>query len=477
MTGERLAAQLTRYGVDAIEETRKRSLWDRALQHFSRTAGGVPTSALWVPGRIEVFGKHTDYGGGRSLVAPVPRGFGFVARRRDDPIVSITDAVRGEQFSIDLGPSAFALPPSPTLGRTRRGDKARSASGSQPEATGWRRYAATTVRRLQRNFPGGVIGADVVFASDLPPSSGMSSSSALMVGLAATLVRLGDIDARPEWRAAIATPANAAGYYACVENGLSFRGLDGDAGVGTHGGSEDHVALICGRAGHVSAWRFVPIHHLVDVAVPAGWTFVIASSGVAAKKTGGAREAYNRLSSLAGALLDLWNSAGAQARSLHTALTSSAAAPERLATMVRERPPFDRAQGRHAGASAADLLDRLTHFLNEDARVPAAVDAIHTADRARIGALSDDSQSDAEVLLGNQVPETTALARAARSLGAFGASSFGAGFGGSVWALVETADAVDFAARWLSDYRTRFPARDSSTVFVAPPGPSMTWLS
>ena len=429
-----------------------------------------------MPGRIEVFGKHTDYGGGRSLVGPVPRGFAFVARRRDDPIVSMTDAVRGEQFSIDLGSSAFALPPSPRLRRTSRRGQAPPAPGGQPEATGWRRYAATTVRRLHRNFPGGVIGADIVFASDLPPSSGMSSSSALMVGLAATLVRLGDIEARPEWRAAIATPADAAGYYACIENGLSFGGLSGDAGVGTHGGSEDHVALICGRAGHVSAWRFVPIHHIADVAVPAGWTFVIASSGVAAKKTGGAREAYNRLSSLASALLDLWNSAEPQARSLHTALATSAAAPERLATLVRDRPPFDQAQGRPAEPSAADLLDRLTHFLNEDARIPAAVDAIRAADRARIGALSDDSQSDAEVLLGNQVPETIALARAARTLGAFGASSFGAGFGGSVWALVETADAVDFAARWLSDYRTRFPARDTATVFVAPPGPSLTWL-
>ena len=52
MTGERLAAALTRLGLDAIEETRKRSLWDLALQHFSRAAGGDPASALWVPGRI-----------------------------------------------------------------------------------------------------------------------------------------------------------------------------------------------------------------------------------------------------------------------------------------------------------------------------------------------------------------------------------------------------------------------------------------
>lgn len=29
----------------------------------------APASALWVPGRIEVVGKHTDYAGGRYVAA------------------------------------------------------------------------------------------------------------------------------------------------------------------------------------------------------------------------------------------------------------------------------------------------------------------------------------------------------------------------------------------------------------------------
>ena len=40
------------------------------------TAGAV---AYYVPGRIEVFGKHTDYAGGRSVVAAAERGFCGVA--------------------------------------------------------------------------------------------------------------------------------------------------------------------------------------------------------------------------------------------------------------------------------------------------------------------------------------------------------------------------------------------------------------
>jgi galactokinase len=450
MTGEQLAAELTRRGLDEFEAARKRLLGDLALGHFSALAGGDPSVVLWVPGRLEIFGKHTDYGGGHSLVAPVPRGFLFAARVRRDRTVALADAARGERFSVDLGNGSTA------------------PAASDPRPAGWRRYAATTIHRLDRNFPGAVTGADIVFASDLPPASGMSSSSALMVGLAAVLVQLGNLEGQPQWQGSIAGPAHAAGYYACIENGSPFGALQGDEGVGTHGGSEDHVALTCGRPGHASAWRFLPIRHLADASVPDDWMFVIASSGVAAKKTGAAMAAYNRLSRLARALLDLWNASEPPAESLAAALSSGADAPQRLTAHIR---------GRSSGhPPAADLENRLAHFINEDARILEALRAFGESDRGRLGTLADGSQSDAELLLQNQVPETIALPRAARTLGAFGASSFGAGFGGSVWALVTKSDAPHFAARWLSDYRTAFPHRETATVFLAPPGPALTFI-
>ena len=112
-----------------------------------------------------------------------------------------------------------------------------------------------------------------------------------------------------------------------------------------------------------------------------------------------------------------------------------------------------------------DLLGpRLEHFIREDARAREAADAFRAADVSRVTALADASQADAETLLGNQVPETIALARAAREQGAFAACSFGAGFGGSVWALVE-GDAEAFARRW------------DAAAFVARPGPPLTRLT
>jgi len=58
----------------------------------------------------------------------------------------------------------------------------------------------------------------------------------------------------------------------------------------------------------------------------------------------------------------------------------------------------------------------------------------------------------------------------AREMGAVGASSFGAGWGGSVYALVPTDDAEDFASQWLQAYRDREQKAEHSSTIVTRPG-------
>jgi galactokinase len=443
VTFERLADGLLNAGLTPDDVEQLRPLVGSIAAALRGFAGGVFTHGWWIPGRLEVFGKHTDYAGGHSLVGAVPRGFVLAARGRQDGTVRLLDAGREQRVEL--------VPPFDTHA-----------------FTGWRHYAHVAARRLARNFPDASIGADIVFASSLPSASGMSSSSALVVGIVTALSELAGLRTRPEWRENVRSRVDEAGYYACFENGLSFGTLRGDAGVGTHGGSEDHVAIVCGSAGQLGAWQFVPIRHVADVRVPDAWSFVIAASGVAAQKTGPARESYNRLAQLAADLLDTWNQVEPAQPSLHTALATSASAPDRLRHLL-ERSGQE--GGRHAALSA-----RLDHFLREDARVTEALDAFRTGNRAALGNLSADSQDDAETLLGNQVPETVALAQLARDHGAFAASSFGAGFGGSVWALVDRGEAPAFAERWSADYRARFPVRTAATTFISRPGPGLTRL-
>jgi hypothetical protein len=65
---------------------------------------------LFVPGRIEVLGKHTDYAGGRSLLAAVERGFSIAVRPRSDCRLRITDAASGEVTSFTHWARSSGLP-------------------------------------------------------------------------------------------------------------------------------------------------------------------------------------------------------------------------------------------------------------------------------------------------------------------------------------------------------------------------------
>ena len=107
--------------------------------------------------------------------------------------------------------------------------------------------------------------------------------------------------------------------------------------------------------------------------------------------------------------------------------------------------------------------------------MPSAAAGLRRGDAAAIGRLARESQHDAHELLGNQIPETMALAAAACEPGAFAASSFGAGFGGSVWALVAAPTPSASLANG-SALRGRMPSVGPVPWFTARPGPPLTEL-
>jgi len=99
--------------------------------------------------------------------------------------------------------------------------------------------------------------------------------------------------------------------------------------------------------------------------------------------------------------------------------------------------------------------------------------ALAQGDLGRFGRLVDGSQRAAEQLLGNQIPQTIHLAAAARECGAAAASAFGAGFGGSVWAMVEQTYADSFLTAWADAYGRKFPQNaPASTFFLTAAGPA-----
>jgi galactokinase len=443
-----IADRLIGAGMSPAEAHHKQLLFDSAERALP-VAESSGISRWYVPGRIEVLGKHTDYAGGRSLLCAAERGICVVARVRDDSNVSICDTVGDRRVEFKFSPYV------------------------EIPLTGWTVYPLTVARRIARNFADGLHGADISLASDLPRSAGMSSSSALIVAIFMALCEINGLDQRPEYKSNIHRSEELAEYLGCIENGLSFGSLTGDKGVGTFGGSEDHTAILCCRPSALSQYSFCPVRAERTISFPAECTFVIACSGVKATKTGSARNQYNRVSRAAEAILVAWNSSsGEDNPTLHAAVASSVDAPARIRAALESSaiPEF----------TPRALLDRFDQFFLESEKiVPSAADALQRSDLRSFGELVDQSQQAAERWLGNQTPETIELVRAARSLGAHAASAFGAGFGGSVWALVLRSEAAQLRERWKESYRRLFPKADiaqQGQFFATAPGPALLKL-
>jgi galactokinase len=404
-------------------------LHERALETLEGLGGASrEVRRYFVPGRIEVLGKHTDYAGGRSLLCAAERGMYFAVAPRADNRMRVADARLGEtvEFAIETG--------------------VRAAPGH------WSNYPMTMARRLARNFPGRWIGVDVGMVGDLPLAAGMSSSSAVSVGYFVALADANALDQRAEYRANIHALEDLAGYLGTVENGLTFGTLRGDTGVGLAGGSEDQTAILCCKAGELSQYSFCPVRHERNLPLPAGWTFAVGVSGVVADKNAAAQEKYNRAARLVDEVMKQWREVtGRDDLWLADAVASAPDATERMRALLGPTP---------------DLLERFEQFhVESDEIVPAVGDLLARGDVAGIGPLVDRSMERAVRLLKNQIPETIALAASARELGAAAASAFGGGFGGAVWALVAEGAADDFLPQWRDRYLRAFPAHAGLAEF------------
>lgn len=392
---------------------------------------------LWIPGRIEVLGKHTDYAGGRSLLVAADRGICFVAVPRRDASLRIWDPIRKTSIEFEIGPE---LQPGPH----------------------WVNYAMTAARRISRNFGPELCGADIAFGGNLPSAAGMSSSSALVVGFSLVLIEVNHLDRTEQYRAEISDRESLAAYLGTVENGQSFGVLAGDKGVGTFGGSEDHTAILCCQSGTLSQYSFCPVQFERRIPLSGELVFVVGVSGVVSDKTGDSLEKYNRVSKVAGAVVAIWNrESGKNDAHMAEALRSSLGRVEEIEALLLQGADHPR-----------ELIDRVRQFSEESERIiPEAGDALLHGDLDRFGGLVARSQQLAETHLRNQVEETVFLASSALERGAIAASAFGAGFGGSVWALVERDHSREFLEQWSRVYLDRFAhVEERADFFLTEPG-------
>jgi galactokinase len=239
--------------------------------------------------------------------------------------------------------------------------------------------------------------------------------------------------------------------------------LEGGAGVGTFGGSEDHTEILNGKAGLFSIFQFCPTVHKADVAFPPDLALAIAYSGVKAEKTREAMEKYNLVSRRARLVVEHYNRHyGTEHRLLRDLITEQpgleASALLRRVEAAVEGPKED---GEDLG-----LPQRFRQFYLEDRfLIPDVARAFIVGDWRLVGQLIDRSHNLSREHLWNIVPEIDFLQKSARELGAIAASGFGAGFGGSAYALLCQEEADDFLRQWEAAYADQFPAAHAQAYF------------
>ena len=296
----------------------------------------------------------------------------------------------------------FALDRGVVVAAKRRGDDVLDIRSLQADApvtvplatlragsvTGWAAYPAGVAWAL-REAGQAVGGASLVIDSDLPQGAGLSSSAAIECATAVALVALYEVSVS---RLELARLARRA------ENEM----------VGVPSGIMDQCASLLCEAGHAllldcRTWDTAPVR--LDPAA-AGLALLLVDTGAQHALTDG-RYALRR------------------------------AECERAARAFGVRSLRDVDDP----ARAAEIGDRVLarrarHVISDDCRVRAAVDLLNAGDLAGLGPLLHASHASLRDDFEVSWPEADVAAEAAEAGGGLGARMMGAGFGGSVIALV-----------------------------------------
>lgn len=366
---------------------------------FAARFGAAPDVLVGAPGRVNLIGEHTDYSGLPVLPIAIDRGMTVAASATEDAIVTVAS----RQFRKEARIS-------------------RRAVGRESEP--WHRYVAGILEELENVAPRR--GASVFIDSDLPASGGLSSSSALSVGLMSAL--------SSAWGDAVAGEALASAAAAAERR------------VGVETGGMDQMAIALAQANHALRIDFLPPAYRL-VPIPDGLSFVVAASGEEATKGGAAREAYNeRVVGTRIAALMLADTLGVDLDGVP--LLGAVADIDAASVMVEELPG---AMAPRAAANASETnVDRIVslsaahfdsskkvpvkayarHVLSEAERVNAAEAALVAGDLKGFGRLMNESHDSLRQDYKCSTPALDKVAAAMRKAGAFGARLTGAGFGG-----------------------------------------------
>ncbi len=228
-------------------------------------------------GRVNLLGTHIDHRGG--AVNPVcVKQMWLVVEPRDDDKVLVKN-VESSQFPDEQFRISGCLPAGKKIRDWDAWCHDEFEERKHETSVTWSNYIRAAVLYLQHlntkddgSFAPAIRGMNMMVYGDIPIAAGLSSSSALVMVTAEAVIRINSLQIKP---ADLVEHWGFAEWY-----------------VGTRGGCSDHAAIIYGKPGtilHITAFPMT----VEGAALPAGYSFVLANSGIEAKKQACARDIFN----------------------------------------------------------------------------------------------------------------------------------------------------------------------------------------
>ncbi|MGQ9454452.1 MAG: galactokinase [Armatimonadota bacterium] len=418
------------------------------------------------PGRVNIIGEHTDYNGLPVMPMAIDREIVFAFC----PVESLD--VEAVAVGDSYPPVKFELSESiPKFDTGHWGNYIKAAAQAIWQWVAVHRPDVLPIRGLKACVGG-----------NIPPGSGLSSSSALVVAAALAFGRDLNID-RIELAELLAR---------------------GEHYVGTEGGGMDQAVCLMAQEGSALKIDFFPLRAR-PVSLPPECVVVVANSMVTANKTGAARMAYNTRVVECRLAVELLKSVAKQKNplvadavllkdfvSLETEWQESwDALPDDPLTLMQissfVRVSENELRRRCLTTRDGSLLPepaggfypkkRCLHVLTEFERVVKAADAAECGDARLLGELMNESHASCAQNYEVSCPELDHLVAELRKYGALGARLTGAGFGGCAVALVKKENCSrliegvwrSYYEKYLSERGLATPSERDDVLFVTKP--------
>jgi len=260
------------YGVDYHDFEVKQKAILNLLNLHKKRFGNEDIIIVRAPGRINLMGRHVDHQNGLvNLIAIDKEIFITASIRKDFKLIGHNiDEINFPDINIDLSNLGSEICNNwvDVINNVDFINKYRSPKGN------WDNYLKAAYLRLINLYGlNKIYGANICVFGNILIAAGLSSSSALTVGIFSALSELNKLNIKKEE--------------------MINRCAEAEWFVGTRGGSADQVAIILAKRNQIAHVKLFPLKIIDWIEFPKNCELLIFNSQIVADKSGAKKDIFN----------------------------------------------------------------------------------------------------------------------------------------------------------------------------------------